>query len=91
MPHPTAPSSAPTRAVTTTRQRSRIRWSIIGLSALGLTIAYLDRAAISVSIPFISKDFHISSAVKGVVLLLAIVVDSLVNPRDEQTSQQGDL
>jgi hypothetical protein len=25
------------------------------------------------------------------MLLLAIVVDSLVNPRDEQTSQQGDL
>lgn len=29
--------------------------------------------------------------IKGVVLLLAIVVDSLANPRDEQTSQQGDL
>lgn len=36
-------------------------------------------------------DFTIQNLVKGVVLLLAIVVDSLVNPRDEQTSQQGDL
>ncbi len=36
-------------------------------------------------------DFTIQNLVKGVVLLLAIVIDSLVNPRDEQTSQQGDL
>jgi ACS family glucarate transporter-like MFS transporter len=67
MPHSSAPSSAPA-PVTRGQRRSRVRWSIIGLSALGLTIAYLDRAAISVSIPFISKDFHLNSAVKGVVL-----------------------
>jgi len=36
-------------------------------------------------------DYTIQNLVKGVVLLLAIVIDSLVNPRDEQTSQQGDL
>lgn len=36
-------------------------------------------------------DYTIQNLVKGVVLLLAIVVDSLLNPRDEQTSQQGDL
>jgi len=36
-------------------------------------------------------DFTVQNLVKGVVLLLAIVADSLVNPRDEQTSQQGDL
>ena len=35
--------------------------------------------------------FTIQNLVKGVVLLVAIVIDSLVNPRDEQTSQQGDL
>jgi ribose transport system permease protein len=35
--------------------------------------------------------YTVQNLVKGVVLLLAIVVDSLVNPRDEQTSQQGDL
>ncbi len=35
--------------------------------------------------------FTMQNLVKGVVLLLAIVFDSLVNPRDEQTSQQGDL
>ncbi|XAT60650.1 ABC transporter permease [Rhodobacteraceae bacterium Araon29] len=29
--------------------------------------------------------------IKGLVLLVAIVIDTLVNPRDEQTSQQGDI
>jgi ribose transport system permease protein len=36
-------------------------------------------------------DYTIQNLIKGLVLLLAIVIDSLVNPRDEQTSQQGDL
>jgi ribose transport system permease protein len=36
-------------------------------------------------------DYTIQNLVKGVVLLLAIVADSIVNPRDEQTSQAGDL
>ena len=27
----------------------------------------------------------------NLILLLAIVVDSIVNPRDEQTGQQGDI
>jgi ribose transport system permease protein len=29
--------------------------------------------------------------IKAVVLLVAIIVDSLLNPRDEQTAQQGDI
>ena len=29
--------------------------------------------------------------IKSTILLVAIVVDSLVNPRDEQTAQQGDI
>ena len=28
---------------------------------------------------------------KGVLLVVAIVVDAIVNPRDEQVSQQGDI
>ena len=35
--------------------------------------------------------FTIQNLVKGLVLLAAIVADSIVNPRDEQTGQQGDL
>jgi len=29
--------------------------------------------------------------IKSTILLIAIVVDSLLNPRDEQTAQQGDI
>lgn len=45
-----------------------MRWTIVGFSALGLTIAYLDRAALSVAMPHMSDEFHISSAVQGVLL-----------------------
>ena len=29
--------------------------------------------------------------IKSLILLIAIVVDSMINPRDEQTAQQGDI
>jgi ribose transport system permease protein len=29
--------------------------------------------------------------IKSIILLVAIVVDSVINPRDEQTAQQGDI
>jgi ribose transport system permease protein len=31
------------------------------------------------------------SLIKSVILLLALVIDALINPRDEQTSQSGDI
>lgn len=36
-------------------------------------------------------DFTVQNLIKGTVLLLAIVIDAFVNPRDEQTGQQGDI
>jgi len=36
-------------------------------------------------------DYTQQSLIKGVILLLAILADTLLNPRDEQTSQQGDI
>jgi ACS family glucarate transporter-like MFS transporter len=50
------------------RHRSHFRWTIVGFSALGLTIAYLDRSALSVALPFMTREFEISPAVQGVVL-----------------------
>ena len=35
--------------------------------------------------------YTIQNIVKSVILLAAIVTDSILNPRDEQTSQQGDI
>ncbi|MGW7514392.1 MFS transporter [Streptomyces sp. NPDC054796] len=66
--HEHAPEHTPTHTPAHTRERSHMRWTIVGFSALGLTIAYLDRAALSVAMPFMSKEFHIGPAVQGVLL-----------------------
>lgn len=57
-----------TRDPSAARRRSGFRWTIVGFSALGLTIAYLDRSALSVALPFMTREFEISPAVQGVVL-----------------------
>ncbi|MCG5211763.1 MFS transporter [Streptosporangium sp. KLBMP 9127] len=57
------PASAPSA-----RRRSHMRWTIVGFSSLGLTIAYLDRAALSVAMPFMSEEFEISPAIQGILL-----------------------
>ena len=67
MPQSNAPAIAPAPAERNSKQ-SRLRWTIVGFSALGLTIAYLDRSALSVAMPFIDREFEISPAVQGVVL-----------------------
>jgi ribose transport system permease protein len=33
----------------------------------------------------------VQNVVRGLILLIAIVFDRIVNPRDEQTAQQGDI
>lgn len=35
--------------------------------------------------------YTIQNVIKSVILLLAIIADSVLNPRDEQTGQQGDI
>jgi ribose transport system permease protein len=35
--------------------------------------------------------YTLQSIIKSIILLIAIVTDSIINPRDEQTSQQGDI
>ncbi|WP_319532640.1 ABC transporter permease [uncultured Cohaesibacter sp.] len=35
--------------------------------------------------------YTIQNVIKSLILLLAIVADSVINPRDEQTGQQGDI
>jgi ribose transport system permease protein len=50
---------------------------LIGILLNGMTI---------LNVPYILQNL-----IKGVILLVAIVVDSVINPRDEQTSQQGDI
>ncbi|WP_258571174.1 ABC transporter permease [Flavimaribacter sediminis] len=35
--------------------------------------------------------YTVQNVIKGIILLTAIVIDTLLNPRDEQTAQQGDI
>jgi MFS transporter, ACS family, D-galactonate transporter len=44
------------------------RWSIVGLLFAASLINYLDRAAISFALPLISRDFHLTSESKGLLL-----------------------
>jgi ACS family D-galactonate transporter-like MFS transporter len=44
------------------------RWSIVSLLFAASLINYLDRAAISFALPLISKDFHLTSQSKGLLL-----------------------
>ena len=44
------------------------RWGIVGLLFTASLINYLDRAAISFALPFISRDFHLTPETKGVLL-----------------------
>ena len=50
------------------QKRTNMRWTIVGFSALGLTIAYLDRAALSVALPFMAEEFEINPAIQGLLL-----------------------
>jgi ribose transport system permease protein len=35
--------------------------------------------------------YTVQNVIKSVILLVAIVADTIINPRDEQTAQQGDI
>ncbi len=62
--------------------RGSIRAVLIGTILIGILLNGMTIMNMSVSI---------QNIVKSLILLLAIILDSLFNPRDEQTSQQGDI
>jgi ribose transport system permease protein len=35
--------------------------------------------------------YTVQNVIKSLILLAAIVTDTIINPRDEQTAQQGDI
>jgi ribose transport system permease protein len=39
----------------------------------------------------LDMSYSVQNIVKGVVLLIAILIDSVLNPRNEETAQQGDI
>src|SRR5690242_21158967 len=47
---------------------SKVRWAVAVFCAFGLAINYIDRSAISVSLPFMSQDFSLTPTEKGLIL-----------------------
>ncbi len=62
--------------------RGGMRNVIVGALLIGI----MQNAMTILDIPNIYQNL-----IKALILLLAIIVDSLLNPRDEQTAQQGDI
>ena len=44
-----------------------VRWAVVGLLFLGGMINYLDRAALSVAAPFLTRELHLSPSQLGIV------------------------
>ena len=57
----TAPGARPPRTMT------RMRWAIIWLAFVGLSINYLDRSSLGVALPFMGEDFHLTSTQQGLI------------------------
>ncbi|PZF59076.1 MFS transporter [Curtobacterium sp. MCBD17_013] len=55
-------------STTTTPRRSRVRLGVFGILWILVLLNFVDRSALSISLPFISDDFKLSPAVNGWVL-----------------------
>lgn len=62
--------------------RGGVRNVLVGTILIGLLLNGMTILDIS---------YTVQNLLKSTVLLFALVIDSLLNPRDEQTSQQGDI
>ena len=62
--------------------RGGVRNVLVGTVLIGLLLNGMTILDIS---------FIVQNLVKSTVLLAALIVDAILNPRDEQTSQQGDI
>ncbi|MFC9535956.1 MFS transporter [Streptomyces sp. NPDC056975] len=63
------PAAAPrTGGTPSGRRRPGLRWGMISLAFAGCAVNNIDRSAISVSLPYMSQDLHISATVEGLIL-----------------------
>jgi ribose transport system permease protein len=68
----------------------------IGLSGgrggvVNVIIGTLLIGTIMNGLTIMNVSFEMQNLVRGLVLLLAVLADSIINPRNEETSQQGDI
>ena len=67
----TSKAATSTAAAQKSGRRSRatnIRWAVAVFAAVGLAINYIDRSAISVSLPFMTADFNLTPTEQGLIL-----------------------
>jgi ribose transport system permease protein len=62
--------------------RGGIRNVIVGTLLIGILLNGMT---------IMNIEYTLQNVIRGLILLIAIVIDSVVNPRDEQTAQQGDI
>lgn len=62
--------------------RGGIRNVIVGTLLIGVLLNGMT---------IMNIQYTVQNVIKGIILLTAIVIDTLLNPRDEQTDQQGDI
>src|SRR5690242_1797500 len=48
--------------------RTNVRWAIVGMCFLGLTINYIDRANLSVALPKMKSELGLGPSAEGVIL-----------------------
>ncbi len=68
----------------------------VGLSggrggALNVVVGTLLIGTIINGMTIMNISYEVQNLIKGVVLLIAISLDSVINPRNEETAQQGDI
>ena len=52
----------------TPSRHGKVRWLVIGLAFIAIAINYIDRANLSVALPYLDDDIHIDPAMSGVIL-----------------------
>jgi ribose transport system permease protein len=62
--------------------RGGVRNVIVGTALVGILLNGMT---------ILNVGYTAQNLIKSVILLAAIVIDTLINPRDEQTAQQGDI
>jgi ribose transport system permease protein len=62
--------------------RGNVRNVVVGTVLIGVLLNGMT---------ILDVQYTVQNLIKSAILLIAIVVDSFVNPRDEQTAQQGDI
>lgn len=62
--------------------RGTVRNVIVGTLLIGVLVNGMT---------IMDIQYTIQNVIKSIILLIAVIADSVVNPRDEQTGQQGDI